>query len=82
MNRTHWRTAVPGLAAKPVLDLMVGVKHLSEAERLIEPLSDLGYEYVFHEAFPLRRFLEKANGGPALIICISMFIKARSGKTS
>ncbi|UOY90691.1 GrpB family protein [Bacillus glycinifermentans] len=54
-------TAVPGLAAKPVLDLMVGVKHLSEAERLIEPLSDLGYEHVFHEAFPRRRFFRKGK---------------------
>ncbi len=36
-------TAVPGLAAKPIVDLMVGLRHLREALDCIEPLAKLGY---------------------------------------
>lgn len=36
-------TAVPGLAAKPVIDIMAGVRDLDEARAAIEPLAALGY---------------------------------------
>lgn len=37
-------TAIPGMAAKPVFDLQIGVKDLEEAERDFErPLADLGF---------------------------------------
>jgi GrpB-like predicted nucleotidyltransferase (UPF0157 family) len=40
-------TAVPGLAAKPIIDLLVGVRSLAEAEcHYIEPLEALGYTYI------------------------------------
>jgi GrpB-like predicted nucleotidyltransferase (UPF0157 family) len=40
-------TAVPGLAAKPIIDLMVGVRSLAEARpRCIEPLEEAGYAYL------------------------------------
>jgi GrpB-like predicted nucleotidyltransferase (UPF0157 family) len=40
-------TAVPGLAAKPVIDLLVGVRSLDEARgRSIPPLESLGYTYM------------------------------------
>ena len=40
-------TAVPGLAAKPIIDLLVGVQSLSEVEsRSIEPLAAMGYAYL------------------------------------
>ena len=42
-------TAVPGLAAKPIIDLLVGVRDLTEARsRCIEPLQGLGYTYLAH----------------------------------
>lgn len=75
-------TSVPGLAAKPVLDLMAGVNSLSEASAWIEPLEQLGYEHVFHEAFPARRFFERECGGRAHTICTYMFFKAKNGKTN
>jgi GrpB-like predicted nucleotidyltransferase (UPF0157 family) len=59
-------TAIPGLGAKPVIDIMVGLPHLREAETRIEELERLGYEYVpQHEArLPDRRYFRKAlNGG-------------------
>jgi GrpB-like predicted nucleotidyltransferase (UPF0157 family) len=40
-------TAVPGLAAKPIIDLMVGVRSLAETRsRCIEPLQEAGYAYL------------------------------------
>ena len=38
-------TAIPGLAAKPIIDLLIGVAHLSDAAQFIEPLEKLGYSY-------------------------------------
>ncbi len=39
-------TAVPGLGAKPIIDIMVAVRHLSDANQCIQPLQSIGYEYV------------------------------------
>ena len=36
-------TAVPGLCAKPIVDSIAGVRHLTDAERCIPLLLDLGY---------------------------------------
>lgn len=38
-------TAVPGLAAKPIIDIMAGVPQLADGERCIEPLNAACYEY-------------------------------------
>ena len=38
-------TAVPGLRAKPILDIAVGVRRLDDAERYRAPLEALGYDY-------------------------------------
>lgn len=38
-------TSVPGLPAKPLIDILVTVAHLDPADRFIEPLGSLGYEY-------------------------------------
>lgn len=50
-------TAVPGLAAKPIIDMIAGVRDLEEARHAFEPLSKLGYEYYPHrpEAHAFRR---------------------------
>ncbi|MDF1964060.1 GrpB family protein [Priestia megaterium] len=52
-------TSVKGLGAKPILDIMVGVRNLEEVDDFIEPLSNIGYEHVFHREFPNRRFFRK-----------------------
>jgi GrpB-like predicted nucleotidyltransferase (UPF0157 family) len=39
-------TSVPGLDAKPVLDILVGVKDLETARSYIEPLAGLDYLYA------------------------------------
>lgn len=40
-------TSVPGLGAKPIIDLLVGVRSLAEARsRCIEPIEALGYTHL------------------------------------
>ena len=57
-------TAVPGLGAKPVIDIMAAVHSLSDAERCIEPLQRIGYQYKpkLEADIPERRYFSK---GPA-----------------
>ena len=52
-------TAVPGLAAKPVIDILIAVTSLGDDVHFIPPLESLGYVYIQkHEAvFPQRRYL-------------------------
>ena len=54
-------TAVPGLGAKPIIDIMIAVHHLTDAEKCIESLKSISYEYVpeFEDSFPERRFFWK-----------------------
>ncbi len=52
-------TAVPGLAAKPIIDLLVLVRDLEDAPACIAPLSELGYIFVDHVANLERRFFRK-----------------------
>ncbi len=39
-------TAVPGLEAKPIIDILVGVRDLDESRACFEPLARLGYLYA------------------------------------
>lgn len=55
-------TAVNGLVAKPIIDIAVAVDSFAEVERLIVPLSALGYEYKGEAGTPGRRLFVK---GPA-----------------
>ena len=54
-------TAVPGLGAKPIIDIMAGVSRLADAEECIEPLQSIGYEYVpeYKVEIPERRYFRK-----------------------
>jgi GrpB-like predicted nucleotidyltransferase (UPF0157 family) len=54
-------TAVPGLAAKPIIDIMPGIRTLKDASECVQGVRRLGYEYVpeFEDALPDRRYLKK-----------------------
>lgn len=54
-------TAVPDLAAKPVIDILVGVNRLEEAPDFLPPLYPLGYTYIpeHEDLFPERRYLHR-----------------------
>lgn len=55
-------TAVPGLGAKPVIDMMVGVKELSQVSpEYIDQLQSINYEYVHKPEFPERLFFRKGQ---------------------
>jgi GrpB-like predicted nucleotidyltransferase (UPF0157 family)/catechol 2,3-dioxygenase-like lactoylglutathione lyase family enzyme len=45
-------TAVPGLAAKPILDILIGVEPLEDWIRCKPPLEELGYDYAEHAGVP------------------------------
>ncbi len=45
-------TSVPGLSAKPIIDLQVGVANIDDGLRFIEPLAGLGYDYVGDQGIP------------------------------
>lgn len=59
-------TAVPGLPAKPILDVMVGLESLTEAEARVAELSALGFTYVpdYEDELPDRRYFRKPNEHP------------------
>ena len=59
-------TAVPGLGAKPVIDVLMGVPNLVEVERRIPALEAAGYEYVqeYERQLPDRRYFRRPRLGP------------------
>ncbi len=54
-------TAVPGLAAKPIIDIMAAVRALEDVGAIMESLREIGYEYepAFEALIPERRFFTK-----------------------
>jgi GrpB-like predicted nucleotidyltransferase (UPF0157 family) len=58
-------TSVPGLAAKPVIDLLVGVQSLAAFESHVRRLTQFGYEYIpeYERALPDRRFFKRVVRG-------------------
>ena len=48
-------TAVPGLDAKPVVDLMAGLRSMRDADACVGPLVGLGYSYWAEGAEPHHR---------------------------
>ncbi|RID85316.1 GrpB family protein [Peribacillus asahii] len=54
-------TSVEGLGAKPILDIAIGVNDLEVVGEFIEPLKQIGYEFVYHKELPERRFFRKGQ---------------------
>jgi GrpB-like predicted nucleotidyltransferase (UPF0157 family) len=56
-------TAVPGLPAKPVIDLMIGVDDIERAGPAVAGLINLGYEYIpeFESQLPDRRYFRRGS---------------------
>lgn len=54
-------TAVPGLGAKPIIDILIGVPTLAEVERRIPALEAEGYDYApeYETQLPDRRYFRK-----------------------
>ncbi|WNQ11971.1 GrpB family protein [Paenibacillus aurantius] len=55
-------TSVPGLAAKPVIDIMAGVEDLEKVnDRHLHLLERIGYLFVPHPHFPERLFFRRGE---------------------
>lgn len=69
-------TAIVGMSAKPILDIMVGTKDLSTSDACIELLQTIDYEYVpkLEEDFPERRFLHRGPNLPNKHVHLHMVV--------
>lgn len=58
-------TAVPGLAAKPIVDILIGVESLAAFELHAKRLAVFGYQYIpeYERALPDRRFFKRVVNG-------------------
>jgi GrpB-like predicted nucleotidyltransferase (UPF0157 family) len=52
-------TSVPGLAAKPIIDIMPGLRRLEDGRHCIEPMQKLGYQYLGEYGIPERLYFNK-----------------------
>jgi len=57
-------TSIPGLAAKPIIDIAVGVADFEEARVCIAPMEALGYTYHGEHGIPGRHYFTR--GDPTL----------------
>jgi GrpB-like predicted nucleotidyltransferase (UPF0157 family) len=54
-------TAVPGLAAKPIVDMLVGLRTLALPAGAVEAMDELGYEFMGENGIPGRLFFRKGR---------------------
>ena len=54
-------TSIPGIPAKPILDIGVAVENFEEASRCIAPLEALGYSYRGENGIPRRHYFVKGT---------------------
>ena len=54
-------TAVPGLAAKPIVDMLVGLRTRELPPAAIEAMDELGYEFLGENGIPGRLFFRKGR---------------------
>ena len=45
-------TSIPGIKAKPILDIMLGLSDFADGFRLVPPMQALGYDYVGTQMVP------------------------------
>ena len=54
-------TSVPGLSAKPIIDILPVVRDILEVDRVTEAMERLGYEAKGENGIAFRRFFEKGK---------------------
>ncbi len=59
-------TAVPGLVAKPIIDVVVGAPSLTRIEARVKAMTEAGYHYVpeYESVIPDRRYFRRPAGRP------------------
>jgi GrpB-like predicted nucleotidyltransferase (UPF0157 family) len=68
-------TAVVGLGAKPIIDIMIGLRALANAEPCISGLTSIGYNYrpENEHVFPERRFFDRPSYHLHMVVVSSDF---------
>lgn len=61
-------TSIPGLAAKPVIDVLLGANSLTAIESKADALECAGYQYIpkYEQELPMRRYFVKPEGQDSL----------------
>ncbi|MFN2230870.1 MAG: GrpB family protein [Anaerolineae bacterium] len=54
-------TAIPGIVAKPILDIAVAVRSFEAAYACVEPIVALGYEYHGENGIPRRHYFVRRD---------------------
>ena len=54
-------TSIPGMSAKPILDIAIAVKDFEKARICIEPLSKMGYAFKGENGIPRRHYFLKGE---------------------
>jgi len=54
-------TAIPGVPAKPILDILVGVERFEGATVCVSSLEEIGYTYRHEHGIPRRHYFVKGN---------------------
>lgn len=59
-------TSVEGLSAKPIIDVLVGLRSWDDLQQVIRPLTDRGFVYyeVYNKTMPYRRFFVRHKVDP------------------
>lgn len=68
-------TAIPGLAAKPVIDLMAALSQLADADRILPLLYARGYQTI-DTGMPRRIFLRRRDDAQAIMFHLHLVERA------
>ena len=54
-------TSIPGMLAKPIIDIAIAVRNFENAHICIKPIEQIGYEYRGENGIPRRHFFVKGK---------------------
>ncbi|MBK8312580.1 MAG: GrpB family protein [Acidobacteria bacterium] len=63
-------TSIPGMPAKPILDIGIAVTDFEEAMRCVPPMEELGYIYKGENGIPRRHYFVKGDPPHSSCACI------------
>jgi len=54
-------TSIPGLCAKPIIDILVGIENWDNASAYVQPMERIGYTFKGEYGIPYRHFFVKGD---------------------
>lgn len=51
-------TAIPGIASKPIIDILIGIHKSHSLDDYVDPIVNMGYQYIktYNDIMPFRRY--------------------------